>query len=101
MHFLVDSLSDIFSLGVIVYEMAAGNRPFLGESLATISNRILSQMPIPASDLNPQMSPATMFRLTLKNFSLLRWFDDGILALQSCYSRNFLMGKGFRNEISS
>ncbi|MCI0693135.1 hypothetical protein L0337_14155 [candidate division KSB1 bacterium] len=42
----VDGLSDIFSLGAIVYEMAAGNRPFLGESLATISNCILSQMPI-------------------------------------------------------
>jgi len=46
LHFLADDFSDIFSLGVIVYEMAAGNRPFLGESLATISNRILSQMPI-------------------------------------------------------
>ncbi len=41
----VDGLSDIFSLGVIVYAMAAGNRPFLGESLATISNCILSQVP--------------------------------------------------------
>jgi serine/threonine-protein kinase len=41
----VDGLSDIFSLGVIVDEMAAGNRPFLGELLATISSRILSQMP--------------------------------------------------------
>ena len=45
-------------LFVIVYEMAVGNRPFWGESPATISNRILSQMPILASELNPQMSPA-------------------------------------------
>jgi len=45
LYFLIDGLADIFSLGVIVCEMAAGNRPFLGESLATISNRILSQMP--------------------------------------------------------
>jgi len=41
LYFLVDGLSDIFSLGVIVYEMAAGNRSFLGEPLAIISNRIL------------------------------------------------------------
>jgi CHASE2 domain-containing sensor protein len=54
----VDGLSDIFSLGVVVYEMATGHRPFLGESLATISSRILSNMPILASDLNPNLSPA-------------------------------------------
>jgi len=46
LYFLVAGLANIFSLGVIVYEMAAGNRLFLGESLATISSRILSQMPL-------------------------------------------------------
>jgi len=40
LYFLVDGLANIFSLGVIVDEMAAGNRPFLGESLATISRAI-------------------------------------------------------------
>jgi tRNA A-37 threonylcarbamoyl transferase component Bud32 len=54
----IDGQSDIFSLGVIVYELATGHRPFLGESLATISNRILSHAPILASDLNPKLSPA-------------------------------------------
>ncbi|MDZ7343670.1 MAG: serine/threonine-protein kinase [candidate division KSB1 bacterium] len=54
----VDGQSDIFSLGVVVYEMATGQRPFLGESIATISHRILSNMPLLASDLNPNLSPA-------------------------------------------
>ncbi|GEM_PF-3869124 len=54
----VDGLSDIFLLGVIVYEMFAGYCLFLVESLATISNRILSQMMVLASDLNPLMSLA-------------------------------------------
>ncbi len=54
----VDGQSDIFSLGVIVYEMATGTRPFLGESLATISSRILAQAPVHASALNPNLSPA-------------------------------------------
>src|SRR5574341_1740979 len=38
----IDGQFDIFSLGVLVDEMAAGSRPFLGDSLATISNRILA-----------------------------------------------------------
>ena len=46
----VDGLSDIFLRGIIVDEMAAGNRLFLGESLATISNRVLSQMPLGVAD---------------------------------------------------
>ena len=54
----VDGQSDIFSLGVIVYEMATGQRPFLGDSLATISSRILSQTPLRASELNTKLSPA-------------------------------------------
>ena len=60
----VDGQSDIFSLGVILYEMATGQRPFLGDSLATISNRILSQVPIRASDLNANLSPAFDAALT-------------------------------------
>jgi hypothetical protein len=44
---------------MIVYEMAADNRPLLGESLATISNRILSQMPAGVADSGfSPMSPA-------------------------------------------
>jgi hypothetical protein len=45
--------SIIFSLGVSVCEMATGQHPFLGESHATISHRILFRMPIHASSRHP------------------------------------------------
>jgi len=84
----VDGQSDIFSLGVIVYEMATGQRPFLGESLATISNRILAQMPILASDLNPKLSPAfdaalmqTMAKDKPKRFATAKEFAEALLAM--------------------
>ena len=38
--------------------MATGQRPFLGDSLATISSRILSQTPRRASEWNTKLSPA-------------------------------------------
>jgi len=83
----VDGQSDLFSLGVIVYEMATGRRPFLGESLATISNRILSQMPILASDLNPKLSPAldaalaqAMAKDKTKRFATAKEFAEALQA---------------------
>ncbi|MDZ7290418.1 MAG: serine/threonine-protein kinase [candidate division KSB1 bacterium] len=84
----VDGQSDIFSLGVIVYEMATGHRPFLGESIATISNRILSQMPILVSDLNPALSPAldavlvqAMAKDKAKRFSTAKAFAEALSAV--------------------
>jgi serine/threonine-protein kinase len=54
----VDGRSDIFSLGIVAYEMATRSRPFLGESLATISHRILSGEIIPPSDLQVHLPEA-------------------------------------------
>ncbi len=49
----VDGRTDIFSLGVMLYEMTAGQKPFLGQDVATILYRILNEDPVPPQKLNP------------------------------------------------
>src|SRR5258706_6671766 len=49
----VDHRSDIFSLGVLLYEMATGTRPFRGESAMSILSAVVKDTPATAVDVNP------------------------------------------------
>ena len=51
----LDSRSDLFSFGAVLYEMATGRMPFAGSSSGEICGAILHQKPIPVSQLNPQL----------------------------------------------
>jgi len=53
-----DARSDIFSLGVVMYEMVTGHRPFDADSLQGICSRILSSTPLPPSHANPSVPAA-------------------------------------------
>jgi serine/threonine protein kinase len=53
----VDGRSDLFSLGVILYRMLTGHRPFQGNSALTVSLRVANQEPVPATAFNTQLPP--------------------------------------------
>ena len=48
----VDHRSDIFSLGIILYELATGQRPFTGDSSASMISSILRDTPVPVNEVN-------------------------------------------------
>ena len=53
-----DPRSDTFALGAVLYEMAAGKRPFEGKSQLSVASSILEKAPEPISAINPSVPPA-------------------------------------------
>jgi non-specific serine/threonine protein kinase/serine/threonine-protein kinase len=51
----LDARSDVFSLGVVLYEMIAGERPYDGDHSAAMIYRILNEDPVPLNEIVPDL----------------------------------------------
>ena len=81
----VDARSDLFSLGILVYELATGRRPFGGTSSADLSSAILRDVPAPARALRGEL-PADLERILAR-------------CLEKDPERRFQTAKDVRNEL--
>jgi serine/threonine protein kinase/Tfp pilus assembly protein PilF len=61
----LDARTDLFSFGVLLYEMVTGQLPFQGDSGVTILDSILNRAPVPPIRLNPNL-PAELERIVDK-----------------------------------
>jgi len=84
----LDGRSDLFSLGVMLYELACGERPFRGESIAKLMYKIAKEPHISALKHNPQLPVSVSIlidQLLAKKVDLrIATASEALLRIQQC-----------------
>jgi serine/threonine protein kinase len=65
-HEPLDARSDLFSFGLVLYEMATGQRAFSGNTAQSIRDAVLNQPPVPPRTINPNV-PMRLEKIILKS----------------------------------
>jgi len=53
----LDGRSDLYALGLLLYELSTGRHPFAGDDVAAVMHKQISEVPPPPSHLRPELSP--------------------------------------------
>ena len=72
----VDERSDVYSLGVVLYEMVAGKAPFIGDNPVTIAYKHVRETPPPLREINPPIP------LDYKTIAMKALANNGGVSLQ-------------------
>jgi TolB-like protein len=98
----LDARSDLFSLGVLLYETTTGCRPFLGATTAILFDAILNRRPKPVTELNPKTPldlDRIITRLLAKNSASRYQSAQAVLIELGAASNAFRRGFGSSDTV--